>query len=309
MRLMNLPFIIFGVITAIFLSGCSNVNAPTTTQQTTDELSKSSVVESDMGVLNSEGIPLRDCDGLFALGWNELFGPIRWNDEINAHAMALVFGDTLHQPPFIRNGIAVGTIYINYNNEQVQLEKRVGPNGGVFYSLYPRFFDAGHLDFVPGADYEFEITGSDNFSPLNYTITAPQALIHINTPDEDSTIIPSDDLTLVWTGGTTADPIAIRLMPIQPPIHPRHEPREGGNDPHPPMQLPPLGDPVFILLDSNPGTYTIAGTTIQNLVNQTGAEKLVCVVSQIDKNDVQHDNKDLKFVMHNGDSVLLNVQQ
>ena len=309
MRLMKLLFIISGIITAIFISGCSNVNDPTTTQQTTDELSKSSVVENDMGVLNSEGIPVRNCDGVFALGWNELFGPIRWNDEINGHAMALVFGDTLHQPPFIRNGIDVGTIYINYDNEQIQLEKRVGPNGGVFYSLYPRFFDVGHLDFVPGADYEFEITGSENFSPMNYNLTAPQALIHMITPDEDSTIIPSEDLTLVWTGGTAADPIAIRLMPIQPPIHPRLEPREGGNGPHPPMQLPPLGDPVFILLDSNPGTYTIAGTTIQNLINQTSAEKLVCVVSQIDKNDVQHDNKDLKFVMHNGDSVLLYVQQ
>ncbi|HSD63651.1 MAG TPA: hypothetical protein VLB50_07625 [Ignavibacteriaceae bacterium] len=308
MNTLKVLILISGISLPIFFYGCSkNVVAPLSDQQS-DQLTKSSVVESDMGVLNNEGIPMRDCDGIFTLGWNELFGPIRWNDEINGHAMALVFGDSLHPRPFIKNGIDVGSIYINYNGGQIQLEKRTGPDGGVFYSLYPRFFDDGHLDFIPGADYEFEITGSDNFSPLTYTLTAPMALVHITTPVEDSTINPANDLTLQWSGGTSDDPIAIRLMPIQPPIHPRREPHDGGGM-HPPMQLPPLGDPVFILLDSNPGEYTIAASTIQNLINQTGATKLVCVVSQVDKNDVQHDSKDLKIVMHNGDSVLLNVQQ
>jgi hypothetical protein len=307
-RLMKLLFITTAIFLPIFLTGCSNVNGPAPNQQTTDELTKSSVVESDMGVLNAEGVPMRDCDGVFALGWNELFGPIRWNDEINGHAMALVFGDSIHQRPFIRSGIDVGTIYINYDNNQIQLEKRIGPDGGVFYSLYPRFFDDGHLDFVSGANYEFEITGSENFTPLNFTLTAPEALIHVNTPVEDSVINPANDLTIEWAGGTAADPIAIRLMPIHPPVPPRHAPRDGEGM-HPPMQLPPMGDPVFILLDSNPGTYTIAASTIQNLINQTGAPKLILDVSQIQKNDVQHDNKELKFVMHNGDSVLLNVQQ
>jgi hypothetical protein len=305
---MKLLFSLPVLFISLVIAGCSNVNEPDNSQQTIDELSKSSVVESDMGTLDKEGLHIRDADGVFALGWNELFGPIRWNDEINGHAMALVFGDTVHQRPFIRDGIDVGTIYINYNSEQIQLEKRTGPDGGVFYSLYPRFFDDGHLDFVSGADYEFEITGSDDFSPLNFTLTAPQALVHINMPEEDSTINPANDLNLEWTGGTAEDPIAIRLMPIMPPVPPQRGPHEGGGI-HPPVQLPPLGDPVFILLDHNPGEYTIAATTIQNLITQTGAEKLVCVVSQIDKNDVQHDSKDLKFVMHNGDSVLLNVQQ
>ena len=308
MRAVKILFLTAGIFLPIVFTGCSNVNEPAS-QQTTDELSKSSVVENNMGVLNSEGIHMRDCDGVFALGWNELFGPIRWNDEINGHAMALVFGDTLHQRPFIRSGIDVGTIYINYNNDQIQLEKRTGPDGGVFYSLYPGFFDDGHLDFISGADYQFEITGSENFGPLNFTLTAPEALIQINTPVEDSTINQANDLTLQWSGGTPEDPIAIRLMPTRPPIPPIRGPHDGGGGMHPPMQLPPLGDPVFILLDSNPGEYTIAASTIQNLINQTGAQKLVCVVSQIDKNDVQHENRNLKFVMHNGDSVLLNVQQ
>ncbi len=307
---MKLLFILAGISIPILFYGCSkNIVNPSSNQQTSNQLDKSTVVEDDIGVLNDEGIPMGRYEGVFALGWNEIFGPIRWNDEINGHAMALVFGDSVHPRPFIRDGIDVGTIFINYNSEQLQLEKRTGPNGGVFYSLYPRFFDDGHLDFVPGADYEFEITGSENFTPLNYTITAPQALVHINTPVEDSTINPADSLTLQWSGGTTEDPIAIRLMPVHPPVPPGRNPREGGNGMHPPMQLPPCGNPVFILLDSNPGEYTIAATTIQNLINQTGAQKLVCVVSQIDKNNVQHDSKHLNFVMHNGDSVLLNVQQ
>ncbi len=309
MHIKKVLFVTAAFLIPLVFTACSNVNDPAAGRQTTDELSKSSVVEKDMGVLDAEGIHMRDCDGVFALGWNELFGPIRWNDEINGHAMAVVFGDTVHQRPFIRSGIDVGTIYINYDNNQIQLEKRTGPDGGVFYSLYPRFFDEGRLDFISGADYEFEITGSENFSPLNFTLTAPAALVHINTPVEDSVINPAENLTLEWTGGTSEDPVAIRLMPIQPPVRPQREPLDGGGGIHPPMLLPPLGDPVFILLDSNPGEYTIAASTIQNLVNQTGAEKLVCVVSQIDKNDVRHENKDLKFVMHNGDSVLLNVQQ
>jgi hypothetical protein len=307
-RIMKLLFISAGFLVAVVFAGCSNVNEPSA-GQTTGGLTKSSVVENDMGVLDNEGVPMRSCNGVFALGWNELFGPIRWNDEINGHAMALVFGDTLHQRPFIRSGIDVGTIYISDENDQIQLEKRTGPDGGVFYSLYPRFFDDGHLDFIPGAGYEFEITGSDNFSPLNFTMTAPQSLIHINAPYEGAAIDTSNNLIIEWTGGNAEDPVAIRLMPTRPPVPPEREPHEGGGGIHPPMQLPPLGDPVFIILDSNPGEYTIAASTIQNLVNRTGAEKLVCVVSQIDKNDVQHDEKDLKFVMHNGDSVLLNVQQ
>lgn len=245
-------FVLASISFLILFYGCSkNVVAPATDQQS-NQLTKATVVESDMGVLNNEGIPLRDCDGIFALGWNEMFGPIRWNDEINGHAMALVFGDSLHPRPFIKNGIDVGTIYINYNGGQIQLEKRIGPEGGVFYSLYPRFFDDGHLDFVPGADYEFEITGSIHFTPLTYTLTAPMALVHINTPAEDSIINTANDLTLQWSGGTTEDPVAIRLMPIKPPIHPQREPHDGGGM-HPPMQCPPLGDPVFILLDYNPG--------------------------------------------------------
>jgi len=305
---MKLMFISAGILIAVAFTGCSNVNEPSA-GQTADELTKSTVVENDIGVLDREGIPIQDCDGVFSLGWNELFGPIRWNDEINGHAMALVFGDTLHRRPFIRHGIDIGTIYINYNNEQIQLEKRTGPDGGVFYSLYPRFFDDGHLDFIPGAGYKFEITGSDNFSPFNFILTAPQSLVHISTPGETSVIDPAKDLTIEWTGGTAEDPVAIRLMPIRRPVPPEREPHEGGGGLHPPMQLPPLGDPVFIILDTNPGEYTIEATTIQDLITRTGAEKLVCVVSQVDKNDVRHDNKDLKFVMHNGDSVLLNVQQ
>jgi hypothetical protein len=307
MRIMKVLFIITGIFLPLFITGCSNSTSPNDNQQTTDQLSKSSVVESDMGVLNAEGVPMRDCDGVFELGWNELFGPIRWNDEVNGHAMAVVFGDTVHQRPFLRSGIDVGTIFINYNSSQIQLEKRTGPDGGVFYSLYPRFFDDGHLDFVPGADYEFEISGSENFTPLNFTLTAPQELIKVNNPEEDSVINPANDLTLDWSGGTAEDPVAIRLMPCRPPQPPERGPRHGEGM-HPPMQLPPMGDPVFILLDHNPGTYTIASSTIQELINRTGAEKLVCVVSQIDKNDVQHESRDLKFVMHNGDSVLLNVQ-
>ncbi len=308
MRGMKILFIITGIFLPLLLTGCSNSTSPNDNQQIANQLNKSSVVETDMGVLNAEGVPMRDCDGVFVLGWNELFGPIRWNDEVNGHAMAVVFGDTVHQRPFIRSGINVGTIYINYNNNQLQLEKRTGPDGGVFYSLYPRFFDDGHLDFVPGAGYEFEISGSENFSPLNFTLTAPQELITVNTPEEDSVINPANDLTLEWSGGTAEDPIAIRLMPCRPPQPPERGPRHGEGM-HPPMQLPPMGDPVFILLDHNPGTYTISSSTLQNLINQTGAEKLVCVVSQVDKNDVQHESRDLKFVMHNGDSVLLNVQQ
>lgn len=307
-RIFKLLFFAVGISVPLLFFGCSkNVVSPSS-QDTNNQLDKSTVVEDDMGVLNNEGIPLRDCDGVFTLGWNELFGPIRWNDEINGHAWALVFGDTIHSRPFIKHGIDVGTIYIHYNGEQIQLEKRTGPDGGIFYSLYPRFFDDGHLDFVPGADYEFEITGSDHFTPLNYTLTAPQALIHIDTPVEDSTITPANDLTLQWSGGTAEDPIAIRVIPIMSLIPPPRQPHDGGGM-HPPMEVPPCGNPVFILLDSNPGEYTIAASTIQNLINQTGAQKLVTIVSQIDKNDVPHDNKNLKFVMHNGDSVLLNVQQ
>ena len=63
------------------------------------------------------------------------------------------------------------------------------------------------------------------------------------------------------------------------------------------------------ILNNNPGEYTIPAETLQTLIGDTEADKLVVGVSQFDMNEIQHDDKTINTAMRNGNSVMLDIVQ
>jgi len=75
---------------------------------------------------------------------------------------------------------------------------------------------------------------------------------------------------------------------------------------HPPGPRP--GSAVVIILDSNPGQYTLTAEQIQNLISELGVDKIVIDVSQFDLGEVEDEGKVLHTAMRNGTSVMLKIQ-
>ena len=119
-------------------------------------------------------------------------------------------------PHFRKFGLDMGDITINYSGNQVEMYKHVHDKRGVAYSLFERPF--GHsnsenmLEFMPNTDYQFEVTGSENFAPITITLTSPSALMNITSPTFGEIINPAEDLTINWEGGNEGK-VGIRLMP------------------------------------------------------------------------------------------------
>jgi hypothetical protein len=177
------------------------------------------------------------------------------------------------------------------------------------------------LEFVPNTDYQFEVTGTTNFDPLQINLTSPPALLNISSHVMGDTIDTTQDLTLVWSGGKPGSEIAIHIHPAS--LHPLGNQPEPGQVPLP-GQRPPQGGPgqaglmpppppisphsIFILLNNNPGTITVPAADLQDLVSQTQAQGIICGISQMDLVEVDHNGEVVRAVLHNGDRVGLMVQ-
>jgi hypothetical protein len=274
--------------------------------------------------MEQSGHPLQDCKALFSLGWREFFVPMLSTTETAGHAFAIAFDEPVSQRPrpFV-GGIDIGSVFINYQTTQLEMQKLVGPQGGVVYSLghRPRPGISNVLEFVPNTDYQFEVTGSANFDPLQISLTSPPALLNISSHVMGDTIDTTQDLTLIWSGGKTGSEIAVHIHPAR--LRPLGSQPAPGQIPLP-GQRPPRGGPgqaglmppppplsphsIFILLDNNPGTVTIPAADLQDLVSQTQAQGIICGISQIDLVEVNHNGEVVRAVLHNGDRVGLVVQ-
>jgi hypothetical protein len=260
------------------------------------------------------GMPLDSAAGVFSIGWNEIFRPFMDSSRIKGMAFAVAFGergtDLQH---FRKFGLDMGDITINYSGNQVEMYKHIHPMRGVAYSLFERPF--GHsnsenmLQFIPNTDYQFEVTGSENFAPITITLTSPAALMNITSPTFGEFINPAEDLTINWEGGNEGK-VGVRLMPA---LRPRsgHDGGPGGmhgggpgHDPNPPMHRV-----IFVILETNTGTYTFTSEQIQELINGIPADGLRAEVSQMDFGEVEHPNGTLHTAMRNGNSVMMRIQQ
>ncbi|MFI5236475.1 MAG: hypothetical protein ACHQLA_00895 [Ignavibacteriales bacterium] len=292
----------------LFFWGCqSDPNSPDQNNSATDQpLYKT--VDRDLALMNAGGMPLDSSAGVFSIGWNEIFRPFMDSSRIKGMAFAVAFGEKpTDLPHFRKYGLDMGEITINYSGNQIEMYKHIHDRRGTAYSLFERPF--GHcnpenmLQFIPNTDYQFVVSGSENFAPITITLTSPSALMNITSPTFGEVIDPTQDLTINWDGGNTGK-VGIRLMPNMKPRR-GHDGRHGGG----PDEMPPFDRVIFVILDENTGTYTFTAEQIQELINGIPANGLRAEVSQMDFVDVEHPNGTLRSAMRNGNSVMMRIQQ
>jgi hypothetical protein len=240
-----------------------------------------------------------------------MFRPFDDDSRIKGMAFAVAFGDqNTESPDFPRFGLDMGTINIEYLENQIEMHKIFHQRRGTAYSLFHRPFGGSDvlLEYLPSTEYTFNVSGSESFAPTSITLLSPAALIDITSHNHGDVIAPQQDLTITWDGGNVDGKIAIRVMPHFNPrqnggIKGMHNP---GNNP--PFPGPHPGRAIVEILDNNPGQFTFTAEQIQNLISEFGADKIVVDVSQFDLGTVEQDGKVLHTAMRNGTSVILNVQ-
>jgi hypothetical protein len=294
---------------SLFLFGCqSDPNSPDENGLLSDQLIYQTV-DGDLALMKAGGMPLDDVAGVFSIGWNEIFRPYMDSSEVKGMAFAVAFGErNSNLEHFRKYGLDMGDVFINYAGNYVEMYKHIHPRRGVAYSLFERPF--GHcpseklLEFMPNSEYQFEVTGSEYFYPITITLTSPAVLMNITSPDFGEIINPAEDLTITWEGGEEGK-VGIRLMPDL--RHHKGAERTPGGRPGVPN--PPMHRVIFVILETNTGTYTFTAQQIQELINGIPANGLRAEVSQMDFGEVQHENGTLRTAMRNGDSVMLRFQQ
>ena len=316
MKLRNFVNIVF-IISLVAFFGCNEQpNEPTSFQSADLELYKFETVENDLSLLKAGGMHFLKGDGVFSIGWNEVFRPFDDDSRIKGMAFAVVFGDqSTASDRFPGYGLNLGTVAITYASKQIDMHKMQHGARGTAYSLFHRPFGASDnlLEYIPDTEYQFVVSGSDSFSPLTVTLNSPSSLINISNLNHGDEINVNEDLTVTWDGGNAGGQIAIRIMSHRNPfkIDGRPDGRGGpggrrGHHPHPEINN---GAVLIQILDSNPGEYTIPAETIQRLIGDTSADKLVVGISQFDMSEIVHDGKTINTAMRNGNSVMLNIVQ
>jgi hypothetical protein len=296
--LLKLSFIALLVFITL---GCqSEVNNPGDRIDEETELYKFQTLENDLELLNKGGMQIPEGDGVFSIGWNEIFRPFNDDSQIKGMSFAVAFGDrnteSLHFPRF---GIDMGTIMINYASNQIEMHKFFHPRRGTAYSLFNRPFGASELllDYIPDTEYTFNISGSENFPSGQLTLTSPVSLIDITSHTHGDTFNPNQDLHLTWEGGNTDGKIAIQFL-----VHLRFQ---GAGNNHP---APKVKHIIVEILENNPGEYTIPSERLRRLLSVTGAERIVIGVSQFDLGETELNGKLIHTAMRNGTSVMLVVE-
>ena len=299
----------FALLVTVFMSGflfvaCNNVNSPEDRFSDFEENSSFQTIESDLALLKDGGMPVDESDGVFSIGWNEVFRPIDDESHIRGMAFAVAFGEV---NDFYKFGLNMGSIFVNYADNQIELHKKTNDRRGTMYSLFKKPF--GHsdqlLEYIPGIDYEFQVTGSDAITAFSFSLMSPSALMDITSHEHGNVIDPSQDLTITWDGGNADGITAVRLM-----AHMRQDkgPRgKGPKGPRPPHHPHP-DHIIFVILDSNTGEYTFSSAQIQELLSKNDSAHLMVGVSQMDIGEVEHDGKVFHTVMRNGNSVKLKVE-
>lgn len=295
--------------------GCSEVSQPEADSQYLFASQSISMLDEQIEFMERGGLPLTESKAIFSIGWRELMDPTGGTSEIAGHASAVAFEEPVEQRPRpFGGGIDMGSVFINYGSNQIEMNKWIGREGGIVYMLSHRMRGSAisTLGFVPNTLYEFEVTGSSGFDPVQLGITSPPALLEINSHSAGQTISVSEDLTLTWSGGKANTGVVLHVHPApgQRPGggpgtpgggHPQHGPH-----PFPPAPLSP--NSIVVVLENNPGTYTFSAADIQELVNQSGASGIVVGVSQLDVDEVSPNGEILRVVMHNRDGLMLVVQ-
>lgn len=320
--------LVSGLMLTGVLAGCSDANGPSDDMTLLEASNALTTVNSGVTSLAEDGVVLDGTKGLFSLGWQERFNPRTQTTTLVGNATAVGIGeiDTTVRP-ILRSSIDLGTVTLAYSGNQVELKKHTSPHGGVAYTLRSRPKDEStiDLDFIPNTAYEFSATGSDAFSAATISLTTPSALLDITSPAQGQVINASNDLTLVWTGGSQSTGVAIVLGPARGPkggdeigirgprdgnghgVRGGQGNHQGPGGPGPGEELE-MERHIVIKLETNPGTYTIPSATLQEVVSKSERRFIVCGVTQWNTATEDHDGGKIQAVHRDGARVLLKAE-
>ena len=290
----TLPLILLISAFVFVFTTCNEVNSPQRDSFLADKNNSFETIDSDLFLLKEGGMDIDASAGIFSIGWNEIFRPFDDERHIMGMAFAVAFGEPNDRLKF---GLNMGSVFINYGDHQTELYKKTNDRRGTMYSLFKRpFGDSDQLlEFIPNTEYKFEVTGSDQFTPITISLTSPSTLMNITSHSFGDVIDPTQDLTITWEGGNADGKVAVRLMPFSLRKKGRKDRLHFDNI-------------IFEILDTNTGEYTFTSEQIQELLNRVDARHFVLGVSQMDIGEVEHENGILHTAMRNGNSVMLAVE-
>ena len=246
-------FILFFAVmfTTLFVS-CDGVNDPDKDSFRSEQNYSLETIDSDISLLKESGMDIEGADGVFSIGWNEIFRPFDDESHIMGMAFAVAFGEPNDRLKF---GLNMGSVFINYGDHQTELHKKSDDKRGTMYSLFKRpFGDSDQLlEFIPSTEYQFEVTGSDQFTPITISLISPSSLMNITSHSFSDVIDPAQDLTITWEGGNADGKVAVRLMPFS------HRKKGRKDRLH-------FDHIIFEILDTNTGEYTFTSEQIQELL-------------------------------------------
>lgn len=319
---------------AVF-AGCSENSNGTevvtnTAANTSSSDNSSAIVDNAISIMKIDGFDSVSGKGVLSLGWRQLFDPRAQTTALEGRALAVGFDEGSSST---HKGIDMGSVYLNYSTNHLELQKHSGPQGGVAYGSFsgPRDNNSinTNIQFASNGSYEFEVNGSAKFSAIKTTITAPAALLSITAPAKDASVSTSNDLTITWQGGNTNGSVLIAIP--APPARPSGDgPPQGGGEHAGPGGMRPPGGPdggkmgppsgedhppmpdssraIIVRLDNNSGSYTVSAAALQALVKKTSAKELICMVSQLSAQEVDHDGGKIHVILQNGDGVRVTLQ-
>ena len=238
------------------------------------------------------------------------------------HARAIAFGEALEDGR--RSGIDMGTVTLSYPDDQVELTKRERPKGGTIYTSFsgPRHENPTSVGFAGNGEYEFDVSGSDQFAAVKLSVTAPSELMNITSHSRGDTVIPGEDLVIEWSGGGDGK-VAISIAALtgecpdkqDRPNGPRgrgeRRGRHGGGPGGPGGYgggHPKAANVLLEMIDGNNGEYTLTADRFAELVGDSGATRIAVHVSQLIASDVDHGGETLWAVLHTGDRVMLELE-
>ena len=287
----------------IFFIACNEVNTSGPEQTLFGENTSYETIDSDLSLLKESGMPLDDAAGVFSISWNDIFRPLDYNSEITGTAFAVAFGEENNTyRHFQRFGLDMGSVFIDYAEHQIEMNKRINDRLGTAYTIFRYPF--GHsdqvLEFIPDTEYNFEVTGSDYFAPITITLLSPAALMDITSHSNADIIDPTKDLTITWEGGNDEGKVAVRLIPFNRRIRGIRGDRGSHHFPH-------FDRIIFEVLESNSGTYSFTSNQLQRVLEGIDTRGIIIGVSQMDIGEVTHENGVLYTAMRNGDNVVLRI--
>ncbi len=293
-KLLSVPTLCF--LAAAVAAGCSDVTSPDS--QSSDP-GASSTIDDELSLMAAGGAEVSGGIGVFSITWDDRRHPFEDGSQSEGHAFAVGFTDEAEgAPPFCHAGIDMGSVFLSWNETQIEVPKREGRRGEIVYSTFsPPFEEEGPpVDFVPGTAYEFEVTGSDLFDPITFSVTSPPALIDITSHDDGEQI--SGDLTITWEGGEESEPVIVHVT--------AHRPRRPGHGPRP-GPGPRPGEGIFVVLETNTGEYTVTEDQIERLLSGVPANMIRAGVGQHVDVAIPHGEGEIRAIVHNGDGVVLGV--